>query len=322
MRKKLFLFILVSSYLMATGSISGLGYFNYNYDLTKDALNNGGFSLNRVYFTYKNDITDNLSVKFQTDVGEVGDDERLTAFLKKAQVDWKLSIGKISLGMQGMNMFNITEKTWGFRFIQKSPMDLHGFSSSADLGMGYSNKTGDLSYSILVTNGRGYKKQENDRFKKVSFHSVYGQPKLSKEDGYNVGIASSIEQYEDDLKFKFNKTVMSIFAGFSGYGLRIGGEFDMYRDSNADNKPEISNKQIIAFYGSYKLIDNIEGLVYVDMFDPDINAEDDGETYIIAGLNYYATKGLVIAPNVQMTSFSNSDTDNLTNFIMNFQFKF
>ena len=316
MKKIVMLMFFLFSYLLAQGSISGVGFYNYSHDLTKDSANDDGFTLNRVYFTYKNNVSDDLSVKFQTDVGEVGDDERLTAYLKKAQVDWKSPIGKLTFGMQGMNMFNITEKTWGFRFIEKSPMDKHKFSSSADMGVGYSGKVNDISYSILMTNGSGYKKQENDKFKKISFHGVYGQPKLVKADGYNVGLAYSMEPYEDANEESFNKTVMSFFGGFAGSGLRFGGEFDMHSDSDGD-----ITKQIMAFYASYKLMDSIEGLVYFDMFDPDIDTKKDGETYIIAGLNFYPTKGLTITPNIRMTSFEDG-SDSQKMFKMNFQFKF
>ena len=85
-----------------------------------------------------------------------------------------------------MNVFNVAEKTWGFRFLEKSPMDFHGFSSSADLGIGYSGKISKVNYSFLVTNGTGYKKSENDEYKKISTQFVYGEKKLVKQDGYNL----------------------------------------------------------------------------------------------------------------------------------------
>jgi len=317
MNKILIAIIYISSLVMATESISGIGFYNYTYDLTENASNDDGFTLQRVYFTYKNNVSDDLSVKFQTDVGEVGEDPRLTAFLKKAQVDWKSPIGKLTLGMQGMNMFNITEKTWGFRFIEKSPMDKHSFSSSADMGIGYSGKLNNISYSILMTNGSGYKKQENDRFKKLSFHGVYGQPKLVKEDGYNIGLAYSMEPYEDASEQSFDKNVISFFGGYAGSGLRVGAELDMHSDSNSN-----VTKQIIAFYGSYKVMNSIEGLLYVDMYDPNTDMDKDGETYIISGMNYYATKGLIITPNLRMTLFEDSGIESSTVFKINFQFKF
>ena len=238
----------------------------------------------------------------------------LFVYLKKAQLDWKSPAGKITLGMQGMNVFNVTEKTWGFRFIEKSPMDKHKFSSSADMGVGYSGKLNDLSCSILSTNWTGYKKEENDAFKKTSIQLVYGEKKLVKNDGLNVGASFSFESYFDEESYM--KSVMAFFGGYAGNGLRIGGEFDMYTDSNGDK-----TKQIIAFYGSYKITDNLECLTYVDMYDPDTATDEDGETYVIAGMNYYATKGLTVTPNIRLTS-NEDGSDGTTIFKMNFQFKF
>ena len=179
MIKVIFSIMLLISPVFSNGKMSGVSYFDYTYDLTEDAPNDDGFSLSRTYLTYKNDISDELSYKFQTDVGnltliDIKDDRwkienRFVVYLKKAQLDWKSPIGKITLGMQGMNMFNVKEKTWGFRFLEKSPMDLHKFSSSADMGVGYSGKMGDMSYSALMTNGSGYKSQEDDKFKKYHF---------------------------------------------------------------------------------------------------------------------------------------------------------
>ena len=318
--KKSLIIIGLCSIAMAVGKISGVGFYDYTYNLTEGAIgaDKSSFSLNRVYFTYKNSVSDDISFKFQTDVGNVGEDVRLTSYLKKAQLDWKGPIN-ITLGMQGMNMFNVIEKTWGFRFIEKSPMDKHEFSSSADMGVGFSGKISSLSYSILFTNGSGYKKQETDAYKKTSIQLVYGQKKLVKEYGFNMGTSFSYEPYNPND----TKTVMSFFGGFanscpifSSNSFRIGGEFDMHTDSGTD-----ISKQIMALYVSYKAIDNLEGLVYLDMYDPDTDANEDSETYIIAGLNYYPTKGLTITPNIRITSFEDG-SDSQTMFKMNFQFKF
>ena len=301
---------------MLGAEISGVGFYNYSMDLTEgvEGASKGSFAFDRVYFTYKNSISDDLAFKFQTDVGEVGSEERLTVYLKKAQVDWQSPVGKITLGMQGMNMFNVTEKNWGFRFIEKSPMDLHKFSASADMGVGVSGNFNDISYSLLSTNGAGYKKEENDAFKKTSIQLVYGEKKLVKNDGFNIGTSLSFESYYDEGDYM--ESVMAAFGGYAGNGFRIGAEFD----TKTDSKTELS-EQIIAFYGSYKFTDDFEGLMYIDMYDLDTDVDKNSETYIIAGLNYYPTKGLTIAPNVRMISFEDG-SDSETMFKMNFQFKF
>ena len=113
-----------------------------------------------------------MSFKFQSDIDYKNSPTNL--YLKKAQLDWKSPIGKITLGMQGMNVFNIQEKTWGHRYIAKSAMDEYGFSSSADFGLGYQYKIGKLSLSTLLTNGEGYKSYENDdNFQKSGYFLKY-----------------------------------------------------------------------------------------------------------------------------------------------------
>ena len=347
MKKILFVFLALSI-ILPQGKISGIGFYNYSHNVS--IPDERSFSFDRIYLTYKNNISDDISFKFQTDVGRLvlveeddngsiilGNKSNLFTYIKKAQLDWKLSFGKIILGMQGMNIFNVTEKNWGFRFIEKSPMDKHNFSSSADMGVGFSSKFKSLNYSILFTNGSGYKKEENDFFKKTSIQLVYGQKNLSKNDGFNLGFSFSTERYsldiENPLSVDHGTDVISYFIGFSRNRFKIGGEFDTYLGSSVGGDHNNDNRQILAFYSSYKIMDNLEGLVYVDMYDPiglshtlfgvfpNTKTGKNSETYIIAGLSYYPTKGLIISPNIRMTSFENgSDTEIMLK--MNFQFKF
>ena len=62
--KKLLLLPLFIIAIYGQGQFSGVTYFNYTYDLTKDAANDAGFGLKRVYFTYKQDLSENISVPF------------------------------------------------------------------------------------------------------------------------------------------------------------------------------------------------------------------------------------------------------------------
>ena len=91
-----------------------------------------------VLIGYKKDVSDDVSFKLQTDVGRLDSgvsDDRWAVYLKKAHLDWKVSQDtKISMGMIGLNMLNVQEKTWGNRFISKSALDYYGYSATADLG--------------------------------------------------------------------------------------------------------------------------------------------------------------------------------------------
>ena len=308
--KGILLFLIFPSVIFAKGEITGVSYFDYTYDLMENATNDEGFALTRVYLTYKNDISKDVSFKFQSDIDYKISPANL--YLKKAQLNWKSPVGKITLGMQGMNIFNVTEKNWAFRFIEKSPMDKHGFSSSADMGIGYYNRISKFSYNLLITNGVGYKRQEDDKWKKISLQTVYGQKNIDKEGGFNLGTSFSYERYSSG-NGPSSIIVGSFFGGLKLNRFRIGGEFE--------RKKNIQTEQIIAFYSSYKIIDNLEGLVYLDMYDPDTDSGGNFETYTILGFNYYPTKGLIISPNFRLTSFE-SESESKTLFKVNFQFKF
>ena len=333
--KKILLSLLLTV-IYAQGTFSGVTYFDYTYDLSEDAINDDGFGLKRVYFTYQETLSENISYKFQTDVGQLKIDDvsveddgnvsvstdktQFVAYLKKAQLDWKTSFGKLTFGMQGMNVFNVTEKTWGFRFLQKSPMDKYKFSSSADLGIGLSGKyASNLHYSILCTNGSGYKKGENDKHKKISFQLVHGEKNLVKKDGAHIGYSLTVEPYDskidDNENTVENKILMGAYGGFAKNGLRIGGEFDVYTDDGSD-----ISKQIIAGYASYKLSDKFEGLIYVDMYDPNTSINKDGNTDMILGINCRPEKGLTITPNIRISNPEEGDSNK--KFMLNFEFKF
>ena len=331
--KKILLSLLLTV-IYAQGTFSGVTYFDYTYDLSEDAINDDGFGLKRVYFTYQETLSENISYKFQTDIDYKS--SPINVYLKNAKLDWKSPVGKLTFGMQGMNIFNVTEKTWGFRFLQKSPMDKYKFSSSADIGVAYSGKMNNLNYSIMYTNGSGYKVTEYDEYKKTSIQLVYGEKKLVKNDGFNIGASFSIEPKdmhtvsgdgEIDLSLepsKRNRTLMAFFGGYAGHGLRIGGEFDIYAfDTPAYDDSEdfiMVTQQIMAAYASYRLSDKIEGLIYVDMYDPNTSTGNDGNTDMIIGFNYKPEKGLTMTPNIRIST--PEEGDSTTMFMLNFEFKF
>jgi len=325
--KKILLSLLLTI-IYTQGTFSGLTYFDYTYDLTEDAENDDGFGLKRVYFTYKQDLSENISYKFQTDVGqlEVGGLEgikktQFVAYLKKAQLDWETLHGKFTFGMQGMNIFNVTEKTWGFRFLQKSAIDKYKLSSSADMGIKYAGKFNKLNYSIMVTNGSGYKQSENDQYKKTSIQVVYGEKKLVKNDGFNIGLSFASEPYYHTETEKAATMLLSVYSGYAANGLRIGAEYDRYRDVGED-----ISRQIIAGYISYELSGKIEGIFYIDNFDSDVyyngNENEDliRKTDLIVGVNYKPEKGLTIAPNLRISK--PDDGHENTMLMLNFEFKF
>ena len=149
--KKIFIFLtLITISIASDGKISGVTYFDYtNND------NESEFNFNRQYINYSINSSDDLKFIVVFDVGRTdkidGEDTRLVTFLKKAQIDYNCSFGKVSLGLIGMNTYGTQEKNWGYRFIEKSAIDFNKFSSTADLGIGFSRDIIDrLNFNVQM----------------------------------------------------------------------------------------------------------------------------------------------------------------------------
>ena len=299
---KNYILTLLLTFSLSYANISGVAYFEYE----------DSFALSRTYFTYKTDISDELSFKFQTDVGaidnaetsvdgeDVDNDDRWTAFLKKAQLDWKVNPNmKISMGMIGMNMLNVQEKTWGNRFLYKSAMDKYGFSATADLGFAISRKDGNVTSSFMLSNGEGYKESNVDDKNKISAQVVLGPTKLKNNNDYNFGLVYS--KLEDEK-------VTGFFSGWGREKIIAGFEYNT-KDNGA------TTDDLISIYANYDISDDLTAFVRMDSFDEDTDAIG-GETDVtMLGFIWTPTKGLDICPNMIST-----DDDDV--FKMNFQFKF
>ena len=304
MKNLIILLTCISVSMAVDGKIGGITYFDYSKTDDESA-----FNFNRQYFSYAVDMSDDIKFKVIFDVGRSATDSRLNTYLKKAQVNYKTSYANISLGLIGMNTYGVQEKNWGYRFIEKSAIDKYGFSSTADLGFGFSRFLIDnLNMSFQITNGEGYKKPQGDKYHKISFNTTYGK-KLNKNDGYNAGVVYSTESTERDPT-----NMISAFGGFYGIGLRLGVEYDILTKGDTESS-------IISVSANYGIIDNIDAYARYDMYDENTSVEKDGSNYIITGILLSCGNGLSVAPNMRIESYED-DTDSGTEYKINFQFKF
>ena len=319
MNNLIILITCISISMAKEGKIGGITYFDYSKTEDKSA-----FNFNRQYFSYTGDNAENINYKIVFDVGRtnvggamkekgysyISEDTRLVVFLKKAQIDYKSSYGKVSMGLIGTNTYGVQEKNWGYRFIEKSAIDGYGFSSTADIGVGFSRSLiENLNISLQVVNGEGFKQPQGDKYHKISFNTTYGERRLNNNDGYNTGIVYSTEATDGDPT-----NMLSAFGGFSGMGLRIGAEYDMLTIGSTESS-------IISVSANYSFMDNKDIFLRYDIYDKNTSVEADGSSYIITGILISCGNGLSVAPNIRIESFEN-DSDSKTEYKINFQFKF
>ena len=291
--------------MFAEGKIGGVTYFDFI--SIDDSL---AFNFQRQYFGYGGDVSDQVSFKILFDVGRSDSDTRLTTYLKKAQVNYKSSFGKFNFGLIGMNTYGVQESNWGYRFIEKSAIDKNGFSATADIGVGFSKSLIDnLNLSLLFVNGEGFKKPQGDKYHKIAFNATYGEGNLNKNAGYNAGVVYTTESTDTDPT-----TMVSVFGGFAGMGLRLGGEYDILtKDSFKSN--------IISVSANYAVRDKIDIFARYDMIDDNDDTNKNVKNYLVTGIVLTCDGGISVAPNVRMIT-NEDDSESSTEYKVNFQFKF
>ncbi len=304
--------------MFAEGNIGGVTYFDFS------VTDSSAFNFQRQYFGYGGEVSDQVSFKILFDVdrtnlgttlnkenNEISEDTRLVAFLKKAQVNYKSSFGKFNFGLIGMNTYGVQESNWGYRFIEKSAIDKYGFSSTADIGVGFSRSLIDnLNLSLLFVNGEGFKKPQGDKYHKIAFNATYGEGNLNKNDGYNAGLVYTTESTDTDPT-----TMASVFGGFAGMGFRLGGEYDMLTKGSVESN-------IISVSANYTVRDNIDIFARYDMVDDNDETDKNGNNYLVTGIVLGCDGGISVAPNLRMVNYENTEKDSEMEYKVNFQFKF
>jgi len=304
--KKILIVFSIIGFIFAEEKIGGVTYFNFSSNDKASA-----FNFERQYFAYGGEVSDKVNYKVLFDVGRSDLETRLTVYLKKAQVNYLSSLGRFNFGLIGMNTYGVQESNWGYRFIEKSAIDKNKFSSTADLGVGFSKTLlSNLHLSLLIINGEGYKKPQGDKYHKIAFNTTYGEGNLNKNDGYNAGIVYTTESTGSDPT-----TMASVFGGFAGKGLRLGGEYDLLTKGSVESN-------ILSVSANYKLKDNIDIFARYDLFDDNDDANNNGNNYLITGIVLDCDGGISVSPNLRMVNYENTEKDSEMEYKLNFQFKF
>ena len=217
------------------GKVSTRVYWNFNKDFSNDALKKNAFEIKRAYFGYEYKISEKISSKVTFDVGKNNSGSDYTAFLKIAQLDWKVKNNfKLSLGMIGNKQFKYQESIWGYRYMYKTFQDENKFGSSADLGVNAEIKLSEkIDLNLFALNGEGYKNVQDDNgFIKIGGNLIYV---------FNNGLSAKIYYDSQSSVDNFNLVNTGYFIGYEKKNTRVGLEYNemlngkTYKDPFSDH---------------------------------------------------------------------------------------
>ena len=297
-------------------------FWNYNYDFSDDVQQNSAFELKRVYLGYKYKFDEKISAKITYDIGKNDAGSNYTAFVKIAQLDYKLSSKvKLSMGMIGGKQFNDQEKVWGYRYIYKTLQDENKFGSSADLGVNAEIKLSDkLTTNIFALNGEGYKNlQDFDGNQRVGLNLIYAfSDSVNLKFYYDTQESANSESLNN----------IGVFAGYKSENYSIGAEYNKMENGTTYKTP-IDNHNLngISIYNRYSINDKYEIFARYDQISSNVvdgattswNYDDDG-SLIIIGTQYKANDGVKFSLNGRSFSYENLD-NNLFEVYFNVEFK-
>ena len=305
MKIKLITIFLSISFLTA-GQFGGYSIFGYDNQ-------SEGFDVNRVYVQYTDNLADDLFMKIRYDLDRPTDG-KLYGYLKNAYVDWTCKTGGLfTIGLLGTNSYGVQEQTWGYRYVAKSAPDYWKLTNTADFGVGYSHSFGDINFNAQILNGEGYKEYGNKKNTELATYIrvFYGESKLNKNDGYNVGLVMTSTPGGELDK---DKTLMGVFGGWSKDNLRFGVEHNSHEYGETITINSVYMNYSMGNWNFFARNDMME-----EDSDHDHKGHDHASEHSIThiGASWNPTNGLYISPNVIMDDAKDEDTVRLT-----FMFKY
>lgn len=290
------------------GKLSGYMFGDYyivaaSHDSKMERQN--GFWFRRIYVTYDRRLTPEFATRFRLELNSLGDFSatslRMTPFVKDAYLKWTRARHNILFGLSPSPTWEVVEKIWGYRSVEKTPLDLQRLGGSRDFGVAFQgafDPNKKLSYHLMIGNGSDTG-SEVDKDKKV-YLSLTAAP--------IKGL--TVEAYADWEGRPAGKDRYA-FQGFVSYerpAFRAGAQIAQQTRKSGTSAPD-ARLEIASLFVAGRLVPKAWALARFDrMFDP--NPEGDKIPYIpfaknarsnlfLLGVDLTPVKDVHIIPNVE-----------------------
>lgn len=275
------------------------------------------FEITRAYLGYEYQFSKQWYAKTVLDVGdpEAGK-HQMAAFLKNAYFEYTNNKFSASFGLISTTQFKVSEKIWGYRYIEKSFQDAYKFNSSADMGFNLDYAFCDyFSADFSIINGEGYKKLQGDKY-------------LRPGAGITVTPVKNITArvFADYMGDEVKQQSLATFFAYTGEKLTLGAEYnyqtnygmvdgkDMYGTSFFATFQPSSNVKLFGRFDDLKS-KTLEGATTPWQYGKD-------GKLLMAGLEYAPVKGVKLAPNFRLWDTADEAIPNTTSFYLNVELKF
>ncbi|UCE42794.1 MAG: hypothetical protein JSV17_07540 [Candidatus Aminicenantes bacterium] len=272
-----------------------------------------GFWFRRIYFTYDNKLSEVVKVRLRLEMASAPKFETyalLTPWVKDAYIDFKIASLDLIAGIMSPPSFAQVEEIWGYRVLEKTPLDLHRWTSSRDFGISLrGGKT--LPFQIMYANGSS-NKSETNRGKK--FYGALGYSK----NGFFIEAMAQFEKTRND----YAEYIFQGFGGYSGDWGRVGLQY-AFRNSKHVDEEDSFKYNVISVFAVIYAGKNIELIGRFDKYfgegyktnysgslvDYIPFAENAESNFFIGAFSYQIHKDVWLIPNVKYVYYTEMEED-------------
>lgn len=279
-----------------------------NHDSTIEDMN--GLWIRRVNLTYDHQFDETWSARLRLEALQPGDFSTpltLSAFAKDAWLKWASDGHSALIGIQPSPTLPLYEDTWGYRCVEKVPVELQALATSRDGGIALAGDFGEnkvVGYHLMVGNGTHVNQETNTKKKAMGSLRIRPVEHL---------VLEVYGDYEDRVD-SGNRVTYFGFAGWQSDGARAGVQ---YAQQTRMETGEDIDLRILSGFFTKSVTEKVWVLARVDRnmdpnpggdsiqympFDP--TAEN---TFFIAGIDFTVADGVNLIPNVEATMYDDPD---------------
>ncbi len=291
--------------------ITGLVFGDYyaavsHHDPRVEGMN--GFWLRRGYLTFDRAISDQLAARLRFEVNSPGDfrsNTTLEPFIKDLYLRYRSSPSfEAYLGLIPTPSYDNVERVWGYRTVEKTPLDLQRVVATRDTGISAIGTHGRMRWHVQAGNGSSTGSETNE----------------GKRIGGAFSLAPTastvVEVYADyeDRPGATNRATVQGFGGIANDRFRAGVQYAHQSRENADDFA------VASLFGIWNLNPRLSLLGRIDR--QDANPEGAQIAYLqldptrestlfIAGADWKLAKNLSVIPNAEFVTYDEGGEDDL-----------
>jgi hypothetical protein len=288
------------------GEFSGLVFGDYYWIANhhqSDLENQNGFWFRRVYLTYDHTFSDAFSSRLRLEMNSAGDfesDPEMVPDVKDAYLKWQNDRHQIIAGIAGVPALGRVEDVWGYRSVEKSPLDLYSYTSSRDFGLSFKgkiDKADKLNYHFFIGNGNS-NKPEVDKGKKLMFSLAYNITEHLVVEGYaDWNDAPNADTYTAQL-----------FAAYRSEKFNLGA-LGAFQDNGPLNQISEADIDLVSLFTNVTFNEKFKAYLRTDHhFESYAGGSDNSYlpfaegvdfTFIVGGLDILLEEQIHLMPNIE-----------------------